>query len=811
MKYLVVILLLAAAALAQTYTTDFPLTENPISEGGKWINAGVVGLDWNNVATTPGFAFGTVPGTVAFADSWALLTGTWGPDQTAMATIKDQNPLTTCYQEHELVLRGNLSAHSATGYEITTRATNDGNSYLLIARWNGPLKNFTMLTMLSGSTYGVKTGDVFKATIVGNVITAYINGVQKAAITDNAFATGQPGMGFYLGIQPSCPGTNSDFGYTNYTAAAIGNNFMQANSGPSTIQSSNSSVSVSYLKPETAGDLNIVVVGWGDTSSSISAITDSQRNTYTRAVGPTSTTGLQQSIYYAKNVIGGSNQVSVTFNKAAAFPDVRILEYRGLSTTSPLDVTAAGVGTGTGANSGSATTTSSNELVFGAGTTGTVFSAAGSGFTRRMINTYGNIAEDKIGSSSGSYNATATTSSSNWIMQMATFRSSESSPPLHPAPTVSAISPGSGAASGGTAILVAGTGFLSGATVKLGGTAATAVTVVSSTSVTATTAAHAAGAVSVVVTNPDAQSGALSNGYSYFNPSPTVNAISLPSGTIAGGAGVTISGTGFLTGATVKLGGTTATNVTVVSSTTIAATTPAHTAGAVDVAVTNVDSQSGTLSGGYTYTSSASGAAKFVQVNYKTSNPSGSSLAVAYPLAQTAGNLNLVVVGWNDTTSVVSSVADSKGNAYTRAIGPTTGTSLTQSIYYAKNIASGSNTVTVTFNNAAAYPDVRVLEYSGLNPTNPLDATASAAGSGSLANSGSATITSASELIFGAGTTGGVITGPGAGFTSRVITQNGDIAQDKTVASPGSYNATAPVTPYAGSSTWVMQMATFKP
>ena len=234
------------------------------------------------------------------------------------------------------------------------------------------------------------------------------------------------------------------------------------------------------------------------------------------AVGPTSTTGLQQCIYYAKNIIGGSNKVTVTFSQAASYPDVRVLEYSGADTTNPLDVTAAGTGTGTAANSGFATTTSSNELIFGSGTTGNAFSAAGSGFTSRMINIYGNIAEDKIVTSSGSYNATATTSSSNWVMQMATFRSSGSSSPPNPAPTVTAISPTSGSASGGTAVSLIGTGFLSGATVKLGGTAATNVTVASSTSITATTAAHTAGTVAVVVTNTDGQSGTLSGGYTFF-------------------------------------------------------------------------------------------------------------------------------------------------------------------------------------------------------------------------------------------------------------------------------------------------------
>ena len=60
-------------------------------------------------------------------------------------------------------------------------------------------------------------------------------------------------------------------------------------------------------------------------------------------------------------------------------------------------------------------------------------------------------------------------------------------------------------------------------------------TVVSSTSITATTPAHAAGAVSVVVTNSDAQSGTLTNGYTYTrNPAPTVTSITPNSGTASG-------------------------------------------------------------------------------------------------------------------------------------------------------------------------------------------------------------------------------------------------------------------------------------
>ncbi len=120
---------------------------------------------------------------------------------------------------------------------------------------------------------------------------------------------------------------------------------------------------------------------------------------------------------------------------------------------------------------------------------------------------------------------------------------------------------------------ITGTGFLTGATVKLGGTSATGVNVVSSTSITATAPAHSAGSVSVVVTNTDSQSATLTNGYSYTNPAPKVTSIAPTSGPAAGGTSVTITGTGFLSGATVSLGGTAATGVNVVSSTSITATT----------------------------------------------------------------------------------------------------------------------------------------------------------------------------------------------------------------------------------------------
>src|SRR3984893_16729171 len=223
----------------------------------------------------------------------------------------------------------------------------------------------------------------------------------------------------------------------------------------------------------------------------------------------------------------------------------------------------------------------------------------------------------------------------------------------------------------------------------------------------------------------------LLNGAGAAPPNPT--GASPSTGSTSGGTSGTITGTGFAVGATVKFGGTSATNVTVVNSTSITATTPAHSAGAVSVVVTNTDNQSGTLSNGYTYTSgSGGGGIALVQSNSAptTFQPSLVTLAAAFNLAQSAGNLNIVAAGWGDKTSVVSRVTDSRGNTYSPAGVMTTGSGLRQAIYYAKSIAGGSNTVTVSFNRAAVYPDVRILEYSGLDPSNPLDVTAAGGGTG---------------------------------------------------------------------------------
>ena len=82
------------------------------------------------------------------------------------------------------------------------------------------------------------------------------------------------------------------------------------------------------------------------------------------------------------------------------------------------------------------------------------------------------------------------------------------------------------------------------------------------------------------------------------------------------------------------------------------------------------------------------------------------------------------------------------GNIYRLAVRPTvlTGSApCSQSIYYAKNIlaaTAGANTVTVTFNAAGIYPDIRILEYSGVDPVNAVDGIVGTIGNSATSSNG---------------------------------------------------------------------------
>jgi hypothetical protein len=126
---------------------------------------------------------------------------------------------------------------------------------------------------------------------------------------------------------------------------------------------------------------------------------------------------------------------------------------------------------------------------------------------------------------------------------------------------------------------------------------------------------------------------------------------------------------------------------------------------------------------------------------------SGTVNDLAFASPNTAGNLIVVYVIWNNTGT--ATVTDTRGNSYASAGAPTRWNSNNWSsqVFYARNVAAGANTVRATFGSAISYFGiVYIHEYSGVAAINPLDVSAAAAGSSSAMNSGSATTSNISGI-----------------------------------------------------------------
>jgi hypothetical protein len=201
----------------------------------------------------------------------------------------------------------------------------------------------------------------------------------------------------------------------------------------------------------------------------------------------------------------------------------------------------------------------------------------------------------------------ASSTSESWNCIAAAFRSSGGGGGTEV--TVGSVVPSCGPIAGGTAVTIIGTNFVDdasiGSSVLFGGDEATDVIVVSSTEITCLAPAHSAGAVDVSVSDTYG-TGTLANAFTY-TLAPTVTGITPSQGPTAGGTAVTITGTNFSSGATVSFGGSSATDVVVVSSTEITCLTPAGVVGAVTVSVITPCGGVGSLADAFTYTASGGG------------------------------------------------------------------------------------------------------------------------------------------------------------------------------------------------------------
>jgi hypothetical protein len=274
---------------------------------------------------------------------------------------------------------------------------------------------------------------------------------------------------------------------------------------------------------------------------------------------------------------------------------------------------------------------------------GTLVSITGSGFTGASAVSFGatsasafTVLSDTLLSATAPPQASSTvdvtvTTPSGTSATSAADRFTYSAAPL---PAVTAITPTSGSAAGGTVVKITGSNFTGTSGVSFGSSAATDFTLLSDTALTAIAPAQGAGTVDITVTTLSGTSAtSAADRFTYAAvPVPTVTAVSPSSGSTGGGTVVTVTGTNFSSATSVSFDTALASNFTVVSDTSITITAPPYQAGTWDVTVTNA-----------TGTSSSVPADRFTY----TAAPAPAVTAIGPTSGSTAGGTVATITGTN--------------------------------------------------------------------------------------------------------------------------------------------------------------------
>lgn len=203
-----------------SFSTTFPSSENPISQGGAF----TVGTEQGGVGASGPASTGGSPG-LCYASA--------GDGYDYAATIQGQFSTTKHYAEITIHRVGGYTAPDAQEVEILVGATLGsgvasayeldlwfGGGHLQTVRWNPTPGDYDTgaVTIVSGSwdVSSLSDGDVvraeFDSTSGSPVITVKLNGVTKVVYTDTTsgkLTSGSPGFGFFAR-------TGSGFDATGY-------------------------------------------------------------------------------------------------------------------------------------------------------------------------------------------------------------------------------------------------------------------------------------------------------------------------------------------------------------------------------------------------------------------------------------------------------------------------------------------------------------------------------------------------------------------------------------------------------------------
>ena len=374
---------------------------------------------WNN--------FSIVAAVPSGAGTGGVVVTVGGLTATQPFTVSS-SPLITLLSQSSPV----LSVNSApAGQDVTITGVNFGvtqGSSTVTFNGTQAIASFWSDTSITASVPANATS----GNVVVKVGSTSSNGVQFAVTP----APVEGGVGFVQGNYSNLPHTN-DPTLTNSLDARC---FQSPTTGFVI-----SSIPVSFPLEQKAGDLNLVVVAWHDAQAGATpTLTDSLGNTYQQVAKQINEGDGQLWVYFAPNILGGTNSVQVQWASShgcAIGPEVRIAEYRGLSTatgTGALDISATNNTTGSATcDSGFATTTNQYDMLIGLNLANKNTTAPGTNYTTRLLTTQvgstiePNILEDRLVTATGSYDAQATMAASGQcMMQMFAFKEAPNAAPV---------------------------------------------------------------------------------------------------------------------------------------------------------------------------------------------------------------------------------------------------------------------------------------------------------------------------------------------------------------------------------------------
>jgi hypothetical protein len=343
------------------------------------------------------------------------------------------------------------------------------------------------------------------------------------------------------------------------------------------------------VNPQTVGDVLVVMDEQDDNAVTTTSLSGGGVTTWSRAIQYVGTGEPREyELWYGQVTSTGSSTITFTLSGSIVGHNA---EYEAQEFTAGLGSSSVWTLDTTNHQENSSSTTLTYPSLTPAGAGELYFGfidmpnppSAGStpGVTYYTTPDANQIAYDPA-SGSGALQPTSTQGSPAASSAIALFMSVHAS---MVAPSISGLSPTGGSTAGGTSVTISGSGFTGATAVDFGSNAATGVSVNSDSQIVATSPSGSLGTVDVTVTTPAGTSGFTTADHYTYISTPAVTGVSPSAGPLAGGTSVTVTGVNLSGASAVRFGGTSGTGVVVNSATSVTATSPAKSAGTVDVTV----------------------------------------------------------------------------------------------------------------------------------------------------------------------------------------------------------------------------------